>query len=335
MSMLLPPFQLHEPRTVEEAARIRAEFPESDFVSGGTDLLPNYKWLLNTKPHVISLHGIEALRTLTPTKIGAGVTLTQLANDAWMRRELPVLPHTAGLIASPLIRNSATVGGNLLLDNRCFFYNQAHLWRESINFCLKASGDACHVVPQKDKCYATFSADLPGPLVALDAEYELASANGTRRVKARDFYQNDGIDRHTKRPDELLAAVHLPATAKTLRASYEKLRQRESWDFPELGMACALRLDGGVLREFHLVANALEMAPKVLDDLGAVHIGQKLTDDVIQTIGKAVEERVRPVKNTNLSPSYRKRMSRVFAERAIRAARDGHVMTQRNGGPTL
>lgn len=335
MSMLLPPFQLHEPTTVQEAAKVRAEFPESDFVSGGTDLLPNYKWLLNPKPHVISLHGIEALRTITPTKIGAGVTLTQLATDATMKREVPVLPHTAGLIASPLIRNSGTVGGNLLLDNRCFFYNQAYLWRESIDFCLKASGDACHVVPQKDKCYATFSADLPGPLIALGAEYELVSATGTRRVKARDFYQNDGIDRHAKRPDELLAAVHLPPSVKDLRASYEKLRQRESWDFPELGMACALRLEGGVLREFHLVANALEMAPKVLDELGTAHIGKTLTDETIQTIAKAVEENVRPVKNTNLSPSYRKRMSRVFAERAIRAARAGQVVTHRDGGPTL
>lgn len=335
MSMLLPPFRLHEPTTVQEAAKLRIEFPDSDFVSGGTDLLPNYKWLLNAKPHVISLHAIDELRTLTPTTIGAGVTLTQLANDPGIKRAIPVLAHTAGLIASPLIRNSGTVGGNLLLDNRCFFYNQAYLWRESINFCLKASGEACHVVPQKETCYATFSADLPGPLIVLDAEYELASATGTRRVKARDFYKNDGIDRHNKRPDELLVAAHIPASAQKLRASYEKLRQRESWDFPELGMACALRLDGGVLQEFHLVANALEMAPRVLDELGAAHIGNKLTDETIQEIAKAVEENVRPVKNTNLSPSYRKRMSRVFAERAIRAARDGHVATQRNGGPTL
>jgi 4-hydroxybenzoyl-CoA reductase subunit beta len=335
MSMLLPPFRLHEPTTVQEAANLRAEFPQSDFVSGGTDLLPNYKWLLNTKPHVISLHRIDGLRTIDAHRIGAGVTLAQLANDPTLQRELPVLGHTAGLIASPLIRNSGTVGGNLLLDNRCFFYNQAHMWRESINFCLKASGDACHVVPQKDLCYATFSADLPGPLIALGAEYELVSAKGTRRVQARDFYKNDGIDRHNKRPDELLAAVHLPSTARQLRASYEKLRQRESWDFPELGMACALRIESGTLKEFHLVANALEMAPKVLDDLGQRYLGERFTDQAILDISKSVEEQVRPVKNTNLSPSYRKRMSRVFAERAMRAARDGIVATRRTVGPTL
>jgi 4-hydroxybenzoyl-CoA reductase subunit beta len=323
MSMLLPPFVLHEPTTIEEAAKLRATHPESDFLAGGTDLLPNYKWMLNAKPHVISLHKVRALEELTLEKIGARVTLTRLANDPHVQASFPVLSETAALIASPIIRNSGTVGGNLLLDNRCFFYNQSHVWRESINFCLKADGDACHVVPQKDKCYATFSADLPGPLIALGAEFELASASGTRRVPAAQFYENDGIHRHAKRPQELLTFVHLPPTAKTLRASYEKLRQRDSWDFPELGIACALRLEGKSLNEFHLVANALEMAPKVLDGLAADHLGRPFDDAAIQTIAQAVEDAVRPVKNTNLSPSYRKRMARVFAERAMRKARDG------------
>src|SRR5688500_4932892 len=89
MSMLLPPFTLHEPKTVEEAAKLRAQFPESDFVAGGTDLLPNYKWMLNMKPNVIGLHAIPELRTLTTSTIGAGVTLTRLSEDAAMRRELP------------------------------------------------------------------------------------------------------------------------------------------------------------------------------------------------------------------------------------------------------
>lgn len=324
MSMLLPPFELHEPRTIAEAVRMRTDFPQSDVLAGGTDLLPNYKWLLNAKPHVISLHGVEELRSLAPDRIGALVTLSELALHPAVRREHPVLGETAALIASPLIRNSGTVGGNLLLDNRCFFYNQSHVWRESINFCLKASGTACHVVPQEKLCYATFSADLPGPLIALGAEYELASSRGTRRVPARDFYLNDGIRRHDKEPDEILTFVHIPKSAKGLSAAYEKLRQRDSWDFPELGIACALRLERGVLREFHLVANALEMAPKVLDELGQPHLGKDFTDEAIQAIAARVEQSVRPVKNTSLSPSYRKRMSRVFATRALQRARNGH-----------
>jgi 4-hydroxybenzoyl-CoA reductase subunit beta len=323
--MLLPPFQLHEPSTVEEAVRLKAEHPESDWVAGGTDLLPNYKWMLNARPHVISLHRIASLREISPRRIGALATLTQLATHAELRRTLPVLAHTAGLIASPLIRNSGTLGGNLLLENRCFFFNQGYAWRESIDFCLKASGTACHVVPQESKCYATFSADLPGPLIALGAEFELAGPKGTRRVPASKFYRDDGIDRNEKRPDELLTFVHLPADAGQWRASYQKLRQRDSWDFPELGIAVALRLEGDRLADLRLVANALECAPKVLDHLGAAHRGQPFTDAVVDEIAAALEQNVRPVKNTNLSPSYRKKMARVFARRALLEARAGGV----------
>ena len=321
--MLLPPFELHEPTTVAEAVALRQEHPEADWLAGGTDLLPNYKWGLNTRGHVIGLHRIEELRAITPTKIGALATLTQIAEHAELRARVPVLASTAALIASPLIRNSGTLGGNLLLENRCFFFNQSFLWRESINFCLKADGDACHVVPQKEKCYATFSADLPGPLIALGAEFELAGPKGLRRVPAAAFYNNDGIARLNKGPDELLTFVHLPLSAAGLRASYQKLRQRDSWDFPELGIAAALRLEAGRLAEFHLVANALECAPVVLDELGRAHLGQPFTDAVVEEIAAAVEAKIRPVKNTNLLPSYRKRMSRVFAARAMREARDG------------
>lgn len=325
MSMLLPPFQLLEPTSVKEAVEFRQRFPESDWLAGGTDLLPNYKWQLNPRPHVISLHRIDELRSLSARRLGALATLTEIHGNAELWGAAPVVPHTAGTIANPLLRNSGTLGGNLMLENRCFFFNQSLVWRESINFCLKANGTKCHVVPQEDKCYATFSGDLPAPLMALGADFELAGPNGTRRVPARDFYQNDGIQRHRKEPGELLTFVHLPATARDYRASYQKLRQRDSWDFPELGIAVALRFRGEALEEFRLVANALEMAPKILDSLGGPHLGKPLTDQAIDSIAEQVEANVRPVKNTNLSPSYRKRMARVFARRALLEARSGGV----------
>lgn len=323
MSMLVPPLQLHEPASIQEAVDLKRRFPESDWIAGGTDLLPNYKWGVNVQPHVISLHRIEELRQLSATRLGALATLTRLSQDSAIRTRLPVLARTAAGIASPLLRNSGTVGGNLLLENRCFFFNQSYLWRKGINFCLKASGTQCHVVPQESKCYATFSADLPAPLIALGAEYELAGAGRTRRVKAADFYQNDGIERNGRKPGELLTFVHLPPDAAEHRAAYHKLRQRESWDFPELGIAVAAKFRGQALEAFHLVANALEMAPVVLDRLGAPFLGQPLTDQAVQEIASGVEQNVRPVKNTSLSPSYRKRMAAVFARRALLEVRDG------------
>lgn len=343
MSMLLPRFELHEPETIEEAVALSKEFNgSSDWLAGGTDLLPNYKWGLNSKPHVISLHKIAALREATATRIGAFTRLVELERSHELKTKLPVIPATAALVASPLIRRSATVGGNLLLDNRCFYFNQSFHWRESKGFCLKADPEVplgrraldgetvasglpvttatkCLVVPNPTKCYATFSADLPAPLIAMDAEYELAGPEGVRRVPAVDFYTGDGIERNVKKPGELLTFVHIPEAAQGMRSAYEKLRLRDSWDFPELGVAASIRVaDDGKLEAFKLVANALEMVPVVLDDLGASAIGSVLDDAGIKEIAKAAEGRVRPVRNTFYPPAYRKRMTRVFVERVLR-----------------
>jgi 4-hydroxybenzoyl-CoA reductase subunit beta len=323
MSMLLPPFELHEPTTVTEAVRLKAEHPQSDWVAGGTDLLPNYKWGLNAKPHVISLARVEELRALSPRRIGAMVRLIDLQRDGAMIEKVPVLPATAGLVASHLLRGMGTIGGNLLLDNRCFFYNQSYNWRHSIDFCLKADGDRCHVVPQKTTCYATFSADLPAPLIALGAEFELVSAKGSRRVPAADFYTGDGIERHVLKPDEMLAWAHLPEDAPAWRAAYQKMRTRDAWDFPELGIAAAVRFEEDKIAGLRLVANALETVPKVLDGLGEDLIGKDLTDETIRALAKEVEANVRPVRNTSLLPSYRKKMVRVYTERVLKQVRDG------------
>ena len=322
MSLLLPPFELHEPRTVEEAARLKAELPESDLVAGGTDLLPNYKWGVNTRKHVISLARIPEMRELTAERIGALVTLTQIEKSGTLAQKLPVLPETARQIATPLLRNAATLGGNLMLENRCFFFNQTYLWRSSVNFCLKADGDQCHVVPQKEKCYATFSADLPAAFMALGATMDLVSAGGLRTLSFPDMYNGpDGIRRLSKHPEEIVTGVTIPRDAQKWRATYKKLRLRDTFDFPELGIAAAMRFDGANVAGFRLVANALENVPVLLDDLGAPLLGNPLTDDAIAAVAKQAEQRVRPVKNTNLPPRYRKAMTRVYVERALRDLR--------------
>ena len=318
--MLLPPFELHEPRTVEEAARLKRELPDSDFVAGGTDLLPNYKWGLNARRHVISLARIPEMRELTAERIGALVTLSQIEKSGTLAQKLPVLPETARQIATPLIRNSGTLGGNLMLENRCYFFNQTFLWRSSIDFCLKADGTQCHVVPQKEKCYATFSADLPAALMVLGATMDLVGAEGARTLSLPEMYSGpDGIQRLARRPDEMVTGVGVPREAQRWRATYKKLRLRDTFDFPELGIAAAVRLEpDGRVAGFRLVANALETKPVVLDHLGDGLLGRPLAEEGIREVAKRAEDAVRPVKNTSLPPSYRKAMTRVYVERALR-----------------
>ena len=177
MTMLLPQFELHRPTTLAEAVELAKSFAgDYDFISGGTDLLPNFKCGLNAHSNVISLQRIPELKLLSATGIGAGTTLADISKC----EDLPAsVRECASKVASPLLRESATLGGNLMLDNRCHFFNQSYFWRNSLGYCLKADGDRCHVVPQIKEdgknvlnnkvCVATHSSDMAPMLIALGA----------------------------------------------------------------------------------------------------------------------------------------------------------------------
>ncbi len=320
---LLPPFELHRPSSLAEAVELAAlHAPDASYLAGGTDLLPGYRQGLGPRSHVISLDGIAELRVLETERIGAMVRLAELEESEAVARVHPVLPKASRAIATPLVRASATVGGNLLLDNRCTFLNQSHLVRSHHDFCLKAGGGGmCRVAPQKTTCFATFSADLPAPLLALDAAYHLAGPDGKRTVPARAFYKGDGIARNALRPGEILTGISLPPASRGLAACYEKLRLRRSVDFPEAGIAVAARFsDAGNLREAHICATALATTPLLLSHFAEPFLGQALTPESAQKIGEAVAKAVRPAPNTSMPQSYRRTMAGLLAKRALLGA---------------
>jgi 4-hydroxybenzoyl-CoA reductase subunit beta len=319
-SMHLDPFELHRPESLEETVRLaqglRAGF---DYLAGGTDLLPNYKMHLNLRPHLIALDRIPELQGHSLDRIGAMVRLADLDGDSGMSKLYPALGEAVHGVATPLVRASGTVGGNLLVETRCFFFNQSWFWRASLGYCLKADGDRCHVVPQKEKCYATFSGDLAPALEVLGAEVELVGPGGARRFPLEQMYaaDGDGIRRHSLRPGELLVAVHLPPEARRLRSTYAKLRPRPSFDFPELGLAAALQRDGDRLVALDLAVGGLETYPRRFQSITDGFVGQALSAERIAELAKSVQAAVRPVHNTAYPPDYRKRMTGVFVRRAI------------------
>lgn len=318
--MHLDPFELWRPTTVEEAVRLYQAHPgEADYLAGGTDLLPNYKMHLNLRRHLIALDRVAELGGVTVERIGAMTRLAQVEDAAQLAASYPALVRAAQEVATPLVRASGTVGGNLLLETRCFFFNQSEFWRASLGYCLKADGTVCHVVPQKERCYATFSGDLAPALSVLDAHVEVASPEGRRRMPVIDLYDRagDGIRRHTIRPGELLVAIHLPARARSLRGTYLKLRVRPAFDFPELGVAAAGRFDGSRVEELRVAVGGLETAPRRFDELTEALVGEPLTESRIQRLSEAVTRAVRPVHNTFLPPDYRRRMTGVYVRRAL------------------
>src|ERR1044072_3852443 len=214
--MRLPKFAYLVPKTMGEAVRMMGEAgPSGQFVAGGTDLYPNMKRRQQTPRTVISVGGIPALLRMEGDgreglRIGAGVSLTEIVESPVVNRDSPSVAHAARLISTPTLRNMGTIGGNLLLDTRCNYYDQNFEWRKGINFCLKKDGEVCWVAPGSSKCWAVQSSDLVPLMVAIGAKLRFVSTLGERVLDAAGLYNDDGIAYLHKKADELLAGVHLP-----------------------------------------------------------------------------------------------------------------------------
>lgn len=316
--MILPSFKYHQPTSLDEALSIvRNCNGDCDFVAGGTDVLPNYKNRLNNRNHLISLSGIKELYQISEDRIGSMVTLVELEKSRVIKEKFPVLSETAHLVATPLLREAATVGGNILLDTRCWFFNQSFLWRQSKGFCLKADGDVCLVVPQKEICYATYSGDLAPVFMVLDATFHLAGPDGERAVHSTQFFAHDGITRNVKRPEEILTHSSLPRKSQTPKAGYRKLRVRDSMDYPVLGTAVALQLSEKTIEELRIAVTGTGTTPCIYDEITDQFKGDQLTGELIEQISHEVVEQVKPYRNVHFSPQYRKAMVGVFLRRLL------------------
>jgi 4-hydroxybenzoyl-CoA reductase subunit beta len=332
--MRLPKFVYRTPRTIAEAVKIVADTgPEAQFVAGGTDLYPNMKRRQQMPKTVISVMRVPELNQVTGDGrnglvIGASVTLTNIVENTIIKRDYPVIASAARMISTPILRNMGTIGGNLLLDTRCNYYNQNYEWRKAINFCLKKDGDICWVAPGSSKCWAVQSSDLVPVMVAIGAKLRLVSTLGERMIDAAGFYNDDGIDYLQKRPDELLVDIHLPPT-NGWRASYQKLRRRGAFDFPVLGVAAYVRYDtsngalpngraSDTVADARIVLGGIAPSPIQVSEAAQALIGGQLNDDQIQAAAEAAYVKARPLDNTDFVMNWRKQMARQYTLRALR-----------------
>ncbi len=325
--MSLPSFQLLRPRTLDETIGFLAKYPgDIKIVAGGTDLLPSMKQKLFTPPYLLDLRSVSELNGIRTSAegvtIGALTPLSVIEHSPLIGRDYSVLYEAAKTVASPVIRNMATLGGNICLDTRCLWYNQSLLWRKSCGFCLKKDGDLCHVAPGGKFCWATFSGDTPPALLCLDAELEIAGPHGTRRVTLRDFYVNDGIVHLRLASDEIVTRVFLPASAAGWSGSYQKLRVRGSIDYPLAGVAVALRIEPRSRRieDARVAITAVNPAPHLVTDADAQLIGAVADESIAERIGEMAARTAKPLTTSALTPEYRREMVRVFAKRAVLAA---------------
>jgi 4-hydroxybenzoyl-CoA reductase subunit beta len=319
----LPWFDYRAPRTVGEAAKILAgEGPQAMLIAGGTDLLPNMKRRHQTPKILVSLKGISELKRANGT-LAAGLTLTELLNI----ENLPTaLRQAAAQVATPLLRNVGTLGGNLCLDTRCTYYNQNYEWRQAIDFCLKKDGDTCWVATASKRCVAVSSTDTAPALIALQASVVLEGPAGEREIPVENLYKNDGIDYLSRKPDEILTKVSIP---KGWKSTYWKLRRRGSFDFPILGVAVALKFSGDVIQEARVALGAVASRPFLVEKASEFLRNKTLTEEVIAEASAMIASRAKPLDNTDMDLYWRKEVADDFAGYALRELRGDDMRATR------
>ena len=325
--MRLPQFTYRVPKKIADAVKMIAEAgPEGMFVSGGTDLYPNMKRRQQTPKTVISVTRLRELHEISGDgrsgiRIGAAVSLTEICEYPIINRDYPVIAQAARQISTPVLRNMGTIGGNLLLDTRCNYYDQNYEWRKGINFCLKKDGETCWVAPGSEKCWAVQSSDLVPVMVALGARVRLVSTLGERMVEAAALYNHDGINYLHKRPDELLVDIHLPPVG-SWRAVYKKLRRRGAFDFPVLGVAVAIEAaEDGTVTQAKLILGGVAPAPLEVKEAEEILVGHLLDQEWIEAAAEAGYLKARPLDNTDFLMNWRKQMARPFVRRALEELR--------------
>ena len=329
--MRLPRFRYRAPRTVDEAIAWLAESPsDTMLVAGGTDVLPNMKRRQQTPATLIGLRGVGELTGISGgdgLTIGTGVTLSNLVADPRVRESYPGLWQAAAQVATPHLRNMGTIGGNLCLDTRCTYYDQTYEGRKSIDFCMKRDGQICWVATSSPKCLAVSSTDTAPMLQALRASVTLASAKGQRVLPIAELFANDGMHYLTRRPDEILTSITLPA-ADGWRSAYWKLRRRGSFDFPVAAAAVAAKFDGQQIADVRIVLGAVASRPVESDRAAALLKGRGLTDTLIAEASAAAAEPAKPMDNTDFELVWRKAMVKTLVSCALQDVR-GDDMRQR------
>jgi len=319
----LPEFNYHKPKTLKEAVKVLGDLgPDAMAVAGGTDVYPKMKRGQFTPRHLVSVRNLRELRGIRLNKeglwIGAGESLTAVSSHPLIAKHFPALAHAAESVSTPQLRNMGTIGGNVLVDTRCNYYDQTFFWRQAVGFCMKKDGDICLVAPGSAKCLAIASSDTAPVLVSLGAEAVLVSKQGERRVKLDELYVDDGIRFLGKQQDEAVKALLIPRQQMGCRNVYMKLRRRGSFDFPILGVAATMDMDEhGECRDARVVLTAVASAPKVIAEATTLLQGNRVTKQLIDAVADAAAKSAHPLDNADLDYWYRKRMAKVYTQRAL------------------
>ncbi len=323
---VIPPFQLFQPTALDDAADLVREHGDEAWVmAGGMD---SFDWLKDRTKRteaVIDLSMVEELRGIREVEggleIGAMTTLTDVAEHPLVRERFGVLAQAAALVASPQIRHQGTLGGNISQDTRCAYYRRG--WT-----CYRAGGNICyadtptainreHAILGASRCVAVSPSDTAPALVALDAQMVVRRGGRESVVEAEDYFVGPDRDiRHMTalEPGDLLTTIRIPATWAGARFYFEKVRDREVWDFPLVNVASAIRETGGRIIEARVVVGAVAARPLRLHDVEEALAGAMVSDETVVRAGELAIEGARPLRYN----AYKIPLMRNLVKRAVR-----------------
>lgn len=298
----------HKPLSIQGALEIAAENKnEFRFLAGGTDVMMNRYQDNDKKPCLIDITGIDTLRGVTIENdkivIGALTSLEDIINNEIIIEHFPQLSEAAQAVGAPLIRKTATLGGNILCENRCIFYNQSEWWREAAGNCLKCGGDICIATQGKKACFSEFVSDTVPVLIALDAQLNVEYPNDSKQLEINSIYTGLGEDSKNLAELAIIKSIEIPLN-KYQRLVFKKLRERESMEFTSLTSVVAVDQDGNL----KIVLAGVHPAPVLVEG--------RVSDDLEALKTKAYKA-AKTVENDILSRKYRKDMIKVFIEQSL------------------
>ncbi|HOE17489.1 MAG TPA: FAD binding domain-containing protein [Syntrophorhabdaceae bacterium] len=318
--MNLPRFIYHSPSSLKECIATLADKKNSaQVLAGGSDLLVRMKLRLEAPGSLVSLADIPTLKDIVyrPGKgltIGAGVTLSLLASDAVIRERCPALADAAGLVATNQIRTVATIGGNILQNTRCRYYNRSPLWGMAVSPCFKRNGGLCHVVPRGKRCFAVYQGDLAPLLIALNASVKIVSKKGAEEAPLESLYSGDGKSPFNNLAGKVVEGLTIPEGSLNMLSAYRKYRLRGGIDFPLAGVAVALKLDNGLVQDLRLCLTGVASRPFTVQGAGDAAKGKPLGRELAREEGKLAYAAAHPLANLEGDPAARRSMIRIMTE---------------------
>ena len=331
MRDVIPAFELFQPATIGDAVRLLDRHSADAWVlAGGLDSMDWLKDRISKPKVVVDLTNVAELRGIKEMngglEIGAMTTLTEVVKHPVVREKYAILMQAAELVASPQIRNQGTIGGNVSQDTRCWYYRGG--WD-----CYRAGGNICyadtpmavnreHAIFDADRCVAVSPSDTAPALVALDAQMVINRSGGERVVNAEDYFIGPGIDitRMTVlQPGDLLTAIRIPATWAGAQFYFEKVRDRQVWDFPLVNVASAIRFSNDRIESARVVVGAVSCVPKRLRTVEAALVGKPRNEETADMAGKMAIAGARPLRYN----AYKVPLMRNLVKRAIRGSEGG------------